>query len=319
MAQKIIIRDRVYGSFSSSEPVLIALIKSKTLQRLKKISQFGIPDEYYHVKNFYRYEHSVGVMILIKKLGGSLEEQIAGLLHDVSHTAFSHIVDWVVGEAGDETYQDTKHEDIIQSGEISRILKKFHYNPKRISDYHNFRLLERDIPNLCADRVDYALREFPKRIARYLVQNITSHKEMIVFKNKKAAEMFALNFLKLQTEHWGGFEAVSRFKLFSRALKLAINDGLISMADFLEDDAYVMRKLKKTKNEQILHILKILSNKKLPTAGKKEIVHKKFRYTDPLFFNQGAITTVSEASPALKKYLERQKQLNQRGVRVPSY
>ena len=139
MQKRIIIHDSIYGRQLIQEPVLLELIKSKPIQRLKKISQFGIPDEYYHVKNFYRYEHSVGVMILISRLGGSTEEQVAGLLHDVSHTAFSHVIDWVVGEAGDETYQDTRHEDIISSEEISGILKRYKYEPRRIADYHNFK------------------------------------------------------------------------------------------------------------------------------------------------------------------------------------
>ncbi len=35
-------------------------------------------------------------MMLVNRLGGSLEEQIAALLHDVSHTAFSHVIDYVL-------------------------------------------------------------------------------------------------------------------------------------------------------------------------------------------------------------------------------
>ena len=42
-----------------------------------------------------RYEHSVGVMLLARRVGGGLREQVAALLHDVSHTAFSHVIDHV--------------------------------------------------------------------------------------------------------------------------------------------------------------------------------------------------------------------------------
>lgn len=66
------------------------------MQRLKGISQFRIPDKYYFKDNYSRFEHSIGVMVLLGKLGASQEEQIAGLLHDVSHKAFSHVYDWVV-------------------------------------------------------------------------------------------------------------------------------------------------------------------------------------------------------------------------------
>ena len=35
--------------------------------------------------------------MLLAKKGASLTEQIAGLIHDVSHTVFSHVIDRVVG------------------------------------------------------------------------------------------------------------------------------------------------------------------------------------------------------------------------------
>src|SRR3990167_3900982 len=102
----MLIKDRVYGNFQINEPVILELLKSKLVLRLKGISQFGVPDKYHYIKGFSRYEHSVGVMILLRILGASLEEQVAGLLHDVSHTAFSHIVDWVIGQGKTENFQD---------------------------------------------------------------------------------------------------------------------------------------------------------------------------------------------------------------------
>ncbi len=81
------IYDKVYGKEKIKEPVLIELINSDSIQRLKGISQFGMPDEYYHLKTFSRKEHSIGVLILLRRMRANLEEQVAGLLHDVSHTA----------------------------------------------------------------------------------------------------------------------------------------------------------------------------------------------------------------------------------------
>ncbi len=89
------IKDPLYGKFEITEPILIELINSKPIQRLKKIWQHGLPQKYYYRKTFTRYDHSIGVMLLLRKLNASLEEQIAGLLNDASHAAFSHVVDFL--------------------------------------------------------------------------------------------------------------------------------------------------------------------------------------------------------------------------------
>lgn len=83
-----VIGDDIYGEIKINEPILLKLLGSPSILRLKKISQCGVPDRYYHLKNYSRYEHSVGAMILLRKLGATLEEQVAGLLHDVSAGPF---------------------------------------------------------------------------------------------------------------------------------------------------------------------------------------------------------------------------------------
>lgn len=66
-------------------------------------------------------------MLLIKKLGGSVEEQIAGLLHDVSHTAFSHVIDYVFHNEG-ESYHEEIFSSVVKNSEIPAILSKYGYN-----------------------------------------------------------------------------------------------------------------------------------------------------------------------------------------------
>jgi HD superfamily phosphohydrolase len=43
-----IILDPVYGKEVIDDPVLIELINSESVQRLKNLAQYGIPDDYYH-------------------------------------------------------------------------------------------------------------------------------------------------------------------------------------------------------------------------------------------------------------------------------
>src|SRR5690242_7788429 len=85
----------IYGTFEIQEPVIIDLLESQAMQRLKKINQHGINDVVNPEYAFSRYDHSVGVFILTRMFGGSLEEQVAALLHDVSHTVFSHVGDLI--------------------------------------------------------------------------------------------------------------------------------------------------------------------------------------------------------------------------------
>ena len=154
----MIISDVLYGEFEVDQ-VVEELILSKSVQRLKGIHQTGASYLVNKEWNVTRFDHSVGVMLLVKKLGGSVEEQIAGLLHDVSHTAFSHVVDYVFDNRN-ESYHEEIFSSVVKHSEIPAILAKYGYTYEEILlDDSKWTLLERSAPELCADRVDYTLRD----------------------------------------------------------------------------------------------------------------------------------------------------------------
>jgi HD superfamily phosphohydrolase len=153
-------KDKVYGQITIKEKVIVELIKTNAMQRLKGVNQGGVliflnPNHGWRKFKTTRFEHSVGVCIVLKKFNACLEEQIAGLLHDVSHTTFSHALDFMFNRHTQHDYHEQFHEKMILDSKIPLILKKHDIEVNNILDEKRFTLLERELPDLCADRVDY--------------------------------------------------------------------------------------------------------------------------------------------------------------------
>ena len=308
------INDRIYGEFEIAESVLIEIINSKTLQRLKGISQMGMPDEYYHKKGFSRYEHCVGVMLLLRKLGASLPEQIAGLLHDVSHTAFSHLIDWVIGDPTKENYQDDNFKNFIDKSDIPKILNKYGFDVDDICNLDKFSLLENEAPNICADRVDYSLREIvnfeSKDKFKLILESLIDYQGTITFNSIKAAEIFAFDFARCQKEHWAGLPAKARYHILASALKIALHKKIITEKDFWKTDQEVLKLLIDSKDVEVLKFLEMLKLGfviKSSTDKSGILLRKKFRYVDPFVLTSNGLFKVSELSSNYKKSLELQK------------
>lgn len=310
------IKDNLYGSFELKEEVLINLINSKAINRLKDISQFGIPKEYYHKLGFSRYDHSIGVSLFLRKLKASLEEQVAGLLHDASHTPFSHVIDWAIGDPTKEDYQDTHHFSFLSSSEIPVILKKYGLNFNSIINYKNFKLLERKSPKLCADRIDYCLRElYLKENDRYkvtsILENIGVKKNQIVFFDKENAKIFGESYMNLQREHWGGDEARTRYYILSEVLNEAFRKNLICIQDLRGTETPLLETLLKSNNELILSKLNLLKNGFFIIENENGIeLKKKFRYIDPEVSVNRHYLPLSKLSKDYRNFLEFEKHRN---------
>ncbi|MDD5074128.1 MAG: HD domain-containing protein [Candidatus Shapirobacteria bacterium] len=318
------IKDNIYGKYEVKEPVLLDILKNPSINRLKRISQYGIPDKYYHFENYSRYEHSVGAMLLLRKLGATLEEQVAGLLHDVSVLAFSHIADWVFGDGpnGTEGYHNRIHAKFVKSTDIPKILKKYGFRVERILNEENYSLLERNIPDLCADRVDYALREFKywlnPKIVKECLNSLVNYNGEIVFTDKGHALDFANNYLELQTQHWGGYESMIRYHLFSEMVKLALEEKIVAEKDFFEDEPFVLGKIEASKHKGIQEKLSLLKKRDLSSvkraSGKK--VFKKFRFVNPKVLVDEKLQRLTELTPGFKKVIEKHRKINLKGLMV---
>lgn len=314
----MVVKDKIYGEFKIDSPAIAELIRSEPMQRLKKIAQYGIPTEFYHLVSYSRYDHCVGVMLMLRKFRASEEEQIAGLLHDVSHTAFSHLVDWFVGSGEREDFQDRQHKRFILRSEIAAILRKHKYSPKRIAEYHHFSLLEQPLPSLCADRLDYSLREFPKKISLQCLADLRVENSRFVFQTQEKALIFAKEYMKRQREHWGGNEAVTRYTILAKTIKYAMKKGIVRFADFWQYDEYILRKLRNAKDDNIQKNLSVLRKKSLAKIARdKNRLRKKFRYIDPEVITKDKPTSLSILNSSYHNLLKKEKARNAKGIPQP--
>jgi HD superfamily phosphohydrolase len=294
----MLLYDRVYGEHRLTDHALIDLLGSKPVQRLKGIAQFGVPNEWYHLEGFTRYEHSVGVMLLLDRMDAGLKEKIAGLLHDVSHTAFSHVIDWVYGNEKNEDFQDKILAKFMDSPDIKNVLEMYGYDSRDFHDLAKFTLLEQEIPDLCVDRVDYLLREMKFNgqaiEVEAFLKSLVNVDGRIYVKGEKAALALAREYIRHQQEHWAGEQARNRYKILADILKIAKDEDVVTYEDFFTQDRPLMEKLRAAKIKEIKDGIRKLETGKF----KPDItLQKKLRYIDPLYFTErGTVKRLSETN-----------------------
>ena len=304
------LNDRVYGKIEIKEPVLVELIHSKPIQRLKKINQHGISE--IKGKIITRYDHSVGVALLLKRYNASLEEQIAGLLHDVPHTAFSHIVDFAVGTYSSQTFHEKFMKQLIFQSEIPSILKKHKFDVNRVVDKSKFPLSEAPLPNLCADRIDYFLRDSiyywgPYPEIKEFLAHLKVYKANFVFDDLNVAKKFALKFMDISINLYVGATTLTKFSILAQTIKQALKIGVLKEKDLFETDDLVLKKLKAAGDKQLKENLDLIKPKihfKQVEEGYDFQVRGKIRYVDPkVLINNKKLVKLSRLDASFREII----------------
>ncbi|EEK80127.1 HD domain-containing protein [Bacillus cereus] len=308
----MLISDVLYGEFEVDQ-VLEELIVSKPVQRLKGIHQNGASYLMNENWNVTRFDHSVGVMLLIKKLGGSLEEQIAGLLHDVSHTAFSHVIDYVF-DNDNESYHEEIFSSVVKNSEIPAILAKHGYNYEDILlDDSKWTLLERSAPELCADRVDYTLRDMYtygyvslKEVHSFLEDVIEVDGKMVL-QNIEMAEWFTKTYYKEVIDFFMEPMNIYGNDMLAKALKLALHKKVIHADDFLLEDDELIVKLQQCNDPEVEALLRKVHQNVAVKEDRNDYdlyQKNKVRLIDPPVFRAGEVVSSSVVSEKVRQMSE---------------
>ncbi|PGW34781.1 hypothetical protein COE04_13050 [Bacillus cereus] len=305
----MIISDVIYGEFKIDK-VLEDLIISKPVQRLKGVHQAGASYLMNEKWNVTRFDHSVGAMLLIKKLGGSVEEQIAGLLHDVSHTAFSHVIDYVFDNEN-ESYHEEIFSSVVKNSEIPAILSKHGYNYEDILlDDSKWTLLERSAPELCADRVDYTLRDMftygyisLEEVHSFLEDVIEVDGKMVI-QNIEIAEWFTETYYKEVIDFFMKPMNIYGNDMLAKTLKLALHKKVIHADDFLLEDYELITKLQLCKDQEVDALLrKVHPSIEVKEDRNEYDLHQKnkVRLIDPPLLREGKIVQASVVSEKIRQ------------------
>ena len=142
---------------------LIEYANVKEMQRLKGISMVSacehtklIPYKFFHT----RYEHSIGVALIVWNFTKDKKQTIAGLYHDIATPSFSHVVDYLHGDYEKQETTESLTERIIKNSEdIMGLLKRDNIKVEEIEDYHIYPIADNDSPRLSADRLEYTLSD----------------------------------------------------------------------------------------------------------------------------------------------------------------
>ena len=322
----ILYQDRIFGPAAIDEPVLLNLLDSKAIKRLHGVLQHGITGLLGITRNTTRFEHSMGVFCLARRLGAPLEEQIAALLHDVSHTAFSHVIDYVFNRHDHQSYHEEKKGEFMAASDLPAVLGRHGYDWRVFLDEDQFPLLEQPAPALCADRLDYFLRDaLDLKLASFqeiqrALNHLVVHDSRIVVDDLSVARWLGETFIAADQASWANFREVGLYEITAQAIRIGLRLGVIREADIWTTDEALWQKLQRSPDPQLKRQLARISPATRFTwdAERAEFwVSTKLRTIDPEVLLNGKSAALSELEPDFAR--QRAAYLAENGGQWPFY
>jgi HD superfamily phosphohydrolase len=180
------IHDPIHGSLRLEGPYL-DLLETPEVQRLRGIRQLGLAHLVFPGGNHSRFEHSLGVLHLVRKFGESrgLEKEellllgAAALLHDVGHPPFSHTLEALMLEHLGKDHVEVGEEvirgetSLLENGEalgmegIPEKLRRWGMDPAEVASLIKGKHRKRYLAELLAGEVDLDQMDFLLRDAHF--------------------------------------------------------------------------------------------------------------------------------------------------------
>ena len=297
--------------YKQDYPIFIApYLASKSMQRLKGVDmncglQFTSHPDFSSYGPYSRYEHSVGVACIIWYFTHDKKQTLAGLFHDISTRAFSHVIDFVRKDyLVQESTEDNTRQFILQDSVIMNQLLFDGISVDEVFDYHVYPIADNDAPRLSADRLEYTLgnllnyrkrtiEEIEKYYKDLTVGISEDGKQEIMFHNPNIAEEFAFGALSCGMIYSCDFDRYGMEKL-AEILRKGLKDKTIMESDLYLSEVEVVNKLSHSDLRNAWNEYTRLYDVVKDSTGDIMVDAKK-RYIDPYVCKHGRVTTISTA------------------------
>lgn len=290
------------------------IAKTPLMQRLKDIGmncgcEYTNFPQFQMCQSYSRYDHSLGVALIIWHFTESIQQSIAGLLHDISTPTFAHVIDFMNGDYLKQEFTETDTSLMIKSDPyITKILLEYGLSPRDVDDYHKFPVADNDLPKLSADRLEYTLGNLvnyglqtKEKVQQYYNDIIVSQNEFglpeMAFRHRDIAEAFSKDALKCSRIYTSDADRFS-MQVLASILNKAMDEGVINETDLYMTESKVIEKLcsdkiYRGKWNQYCSYRSIITSQ-FPLSDNKWIfVTAKKRYIDPFVVGSGRLASLS--------------------------
>lgn len=246
------IRDAIYKDINVSD-VEASIIDDPNFQRLRYIKHGGFRFLIYPTDNGTRFDHSVGTMHATKDICrtifGNYDEEIAvaGLLHDVGHTPFSHQGEDIAKKYLKKTHEDLGY-DIIRKSSIADKISDSGLDLKKVLDFFEGKGYGKLIVgSMGSDRIDYLLRDSYYTGVALGIIDYNRLKHTLGYVNDKpvlfingitnAESFFIARYFMYESVYFHHTSLISEL-MFIKSVENAIDDGYINAEEFAKMDDY---------------------------------------------------------------------------------
>lgn len=258
------------------------------------------------IQPYSRFDHSLGVALIIWHFTESMEQALAGLFHDVTTPVFAHVVDFLNGDhLRQESTEAGVAECLAASPEIQALLDRYDLKTEQVADYHRYPVADNDSPALSADRLEYTLGNlFNYRFAN-LGQIRGFYEDLIVGTNERGetelvfqSQDKAAAFTKAALNNSRVYVAdEDRFAMQALAdlLRMAMERQVICREELQTTEAEVIGKLNEdpvcaSEWRNFCTYSSILRAKEHPETGYWVSIGAKKRWIDPFFLGKGRVS-----------------------------
>lgn len=230
--------------YSAEKPdFLLPFLEAPVLKRLADITQ-GCGTEYSQFYTFNitqsRLTHSIGVALIIRHFTHDEKQTLAGLFHDISHSIFSHVGDFLLGDPeNQESSEQHMNKLLSEDPIILKELEKLGITITEVDDYTLYPIADNHGPQLSADRLEYTLSTalvFGTRTLdeiRIMYDNITTWEDEqgiseLGFSDPLIAKQFALLALENDASIFSSYKSVVSMYFLAEILRKMMDRQLIT-------------------------------------------------------------------------------------------